>query len=73
LTLYETELRQARADIRLSIRLIDLYEAFIEKEEIRKTLSRARGILEANVYMYQELTDLIAPHLNKPPYPRRID
>ena len=73
LTLYEAELRQARDDVRLSIQLIDLYSAFIEKEEIRKTAARAEGILEANVYMYEKLAALIAPYVNPALPPRRIE
>jgi hypothetical protein len=72
LTLYDEELRRAMIDCRQSIRLIDLYAAFIEKDTIRKSLREAAGIIEANVYMYEELEALVAPFVNKPPYPRRL-
>jgi len=72
LTLYEAELQNARDDCRMSIRLIDLYAAFIEREEIRKTLQDVVGVIEANVYMYEELVELIEPSMNRAPYPRRI-
>ncbi|MGD8369084.1 MAG: hypothetical protein PVG78_15710 [Desulfobacterales bacterium] len=72
LTLYGEELRRARVDCRQSIRLIELYAAFIDKETIRRSLKEAVGIIEANIYMYEEIETLVAPYLNEPPYPRRL-
>jgi hypothetical protein len=73
LTLYEVELRRAAEDCRLSVTLIELYAAYVEKEQIRNTVREAAGLLEANIYMYEELGSLLAPYVNKPPYPRRIE
>ncbi len=72
LTLYGEELRRAMVDCRQSIRIIELYGAFIEKETIRRSFREAVGIIEANVYMYEELETLVAPYMNEPPYPRRL-
>ena len=72
LTLYEEELRRATEDFRLSITLIELYAAYVEKEQIQNTVREAAGLIEANIYMYEELGSLLAPYVNKPPYPRRI-
>ncbi|UCD81623.1 MAG: hypothetical protein JSW26_09435 [Desulfobacterales bacterium] len=43
-----------------------LYHAYIEDDAARKKIDEALGIIEANIYIYEEIRDILRPHANPP-------
>lgn len=52
---------------------LKLYSAYIESPEPRELIEEAVGLIEANIYMFEELADLLKPHANPPnPFTRSL-
>lgn len=69
-TLRVKGLRRAIFESRDRINSLMLYYGFIENAETRKLLDEAIGLIEANVYTYEQLVDMLQPMAN-PPNPLR--
>lgn len=53
------DLDQAILDARHTVRLLNLYAGFIDHEEALKTLDTVVGIIEANIYMFDQLQAML--------------
>jgi len=53
------DLDKAEFETKHTIRLIDLYTGFIKNEKVLKSVEDAIGIIQANIYMYVELMDIL--------------
>jgi len=52
---------------------LKLYSTYIESPEPRKLIEEAVGLIEANIYMFEELADLLKPLANPPnPFTRSL-
>ncbi|MFC1857799.1 hypothetical protein ACFL9U_07180 [Thermodesulfobacteriota bacterium] len=60
------DLDKAEFDTKHTIRLIDLYTGFIKNEKVLKSVEDAIGIIQANIYMYVELMDILQQSKEKP-------
>ena len=69
-TLRVKGLRRAIFESRDRITSLTLYYGFIDSEQTRKLLDDAIGLIEANIYTYEQLVDLLRPMAN-PPNPQR--
>ena len=69
-TLRVKGLRQAIFESRDRINSLKLYYGFIDSAETRKLLDAAIGLIEANIYTYEQLVDMLEPMAN-PPNPLR--
>jgi len=69
ITLRYKDLRRAIDDTKLTVHLLNTYVIFIEKPEVQQSIEEAVGLIQGNIYMYQELRELLRPLSNKPPYP----
>jgi len=72
ITLRYRDLRRAIDDTQLTIHLLNTYVIFIEKQEVKQSIEEAIGLIQANIYMYEELRELLRPLSNKPPYPYEL-
>jgi uncharacterized protein YeeX (DUF496 family) len=43
---------------------LKLYQAYIENDAASKKIDEALGIIEANIYIYEEIRDILKPHAN---------
>ena len=73
ITLRYKDLRRAIDDTKLTVHLLNTYMIFIEKPEVQKSIEEAIGLIQGNIYMYEELRRLLRPLSNKPPYPYEIE
>jgi len=73
ITLRYRDLRQAIDDSKLTIHLLNTYVNFIEKPEVAQSMRDAVGLIQGNIYMFEELRDILRPLSNKPPYPYEIE
>ena len=69
-TLRVKGLQRAIFESRDRINSLMLYYGFIENAEIRKLLDNAIGLIEANIYTYEQLVGILGPMAN-PPNPSR--
>ena len=72
ITLRYKDLRRAIDDTKLTIHLLNTYMIFIEKPEVQQSIEEAIGLIQGNIYMYEELRELLRPLSNKPPYPYEL-
>jgi hypothetical protein len=66
LTLRVKDLDRAIFESRDRVRSLKLYQAFIAGEELHHLVSHAIGLIEANIYMFEELRELFKPRANPP-------
>jgi hypothetical protein len=64
LTLRVKDLDRAIFESRDRINSLKLYHAFIDAETPRGLVDQAVGLIEANIYMYEELLELLKPQAN---------
>lgn len=64
LTLRVKDLDRAIFESRDRINSLKLYHAFIAGETPRGLVDQAVGLIEANIYMYEELLELLKPQAN---------
>ena len=69
-TLRVKGLRRAIFESRDRINSLMLYYGFIDNAETRKLLDNAIGLIEANIYTYEQLVGILGPMAN-PPNPSR--
>ncbi|KPJ78737.1 MAG: hypothetical protein AMJ54_02075 [Deltaproteobacteria bacterium SG8_13] len=69
-TLRVKGLRKAIFESRDRINSLMLYYGFIDTAQTRKLLDDAIGLIEANIYTYEQLVDMLTPMAN-PPNPSR--
>ena len=69
-TLRVKGLRRAIFESRDRINSLMLYYSFIDNEQARKLVDDAIGLIEANIYTYEQLVDMLKPMAN-PPHPLR--
>ena len=65
-TLRVKGLRQAIFESRDRVNSLMLYYGFIDSAETRKLLDDAIGLIEANIYTYEQLVDTLEPMANPP-------
>ena len=65
-TLRVKGLRKAIFESRDRINSLMLYYAFIDNEQARKLVDDAIGLIEANIYTYEQLVDMLKPMANPP-------
>jgi hypothetical protein len=66
LTLRVRDLDRAIFESKDRVNSLKLYRAFITSETLHGLIDQATGIVEANIYMYQELLELLKPQANSP-------
>jgi len=66
LTLRIKDLDRAIFESRDRINSLKLYHAFIDSDAPRGLIDQAIGLIEANIYMYEELLELLKPRANPP-------
>ena len=66
LTLRVKDLDRAIFESRDRINSLKLYHAFIASDAPRGLIDQAIGLIEANIYMYEELLELLKPQANSP-------
>ena len=66
LTLRVKDLDRAIFESRDRINSLKLYHAFIASDAPRGLIDQAIGIIEANIYMYEDLLELLKPQANPP-------
>ena len=66
LTLRVKDLDRAIFESRDRINSLKLYHAFIASNAPRGLIDQAIGLIEANIYMYEELLELLKPQANPP-------
>jgi hypothetical protein len=69
-TLRVKGLRRAIFESRDRVNSLMLYYGFIDNSQTRKLLDDAIGLIEANIYTYENLVDILQPMAN-PPNPAR--
>ena len=69
-TLRVKGLRRAIFESRDRVNSLMLYYGFINNAETRKLVDDAIGLIEANIYTYEQLVDMLKPMAN-PPNPSR--
>ena len=69
-TLRVKGLRRAIFESRDRVNSLMLYYGFIDNAETRKLVDDAIGLIEANIYTYEQLVDMLKPMAN-PPHPLR--
>ena len=65
-TLRVKGLRRAIFESRDRINSLMLYSGFIENAQTRKLLDDAIGLIEANIYTYEQLVEILKPMANPP-------
>jgi uncharacterized protein YeeX (DUF496 family) len=65
-TLRVKDLGRAIFESRDRINSLKLYQAYIEKDAASKKIDEALGIIEANIYIYEEISDILKAHANPP-------
>ena len=65
-TLRVRDLGRAIFESRDRINSLKLYQAYIEKDAASKKIDEALGIIEANIYIYEEISDILKAHANPP-------
>ena len=65
-TLRLRDLGQAIFESRDRINSLKLYQAYIENDASSKKIDEALGIIEANIYIYEEVRDILKPQANPP-------
>jgi len=73
ITLRYRDLRQALDNTQLTVHLLKTYVVFVEKPEVARSMEEAVALIQANIYMYEELRNILRPLSNKPPYPYEIE
>jgi hypothetical protein len=72
-TLRVKDLERAVFESRDRIVSLKLYSTYIENQEPRRLLDEAVGLIEANIYMFEELAALLEPLANAPnPFNRSL-
>jgi len=66
LTLRVKDLDRAIFESRDRINSLKLYHGFIASDAPRGLIDQAIGLIEANIYMYEELLELLKPQANSP-------
>ncbi len=61
LTLRSRGLDRARARMEDAIEFIGLYDAFIRNSKATEAISRARALIQGNIYLYSRLLDILEP------------
>ena len=65
-TLRVKDLGRSIFESRDRINSLKLYQAYIENDAASKKIDEALGIIEANIYLYEEIRDILKPHANPP-------
>ena len=60
------DLEKAAFESRDRVNLLKLYYSYIESQEARKLIDEAIGIIEGNIYMYEQMVEIIRPLTNTP-------
>jgi hypothetical protein len=66
LTLRIKDLDRAIFESRDRVNSLKLYHAFIASDALRGLIEQATGLIEANIYMYEEVLELLKPEANSP-------
>jgi hypothetical protein len=66
LTLRVRDLDRAIFESRDRVNSLVLYRAFIAGDTLHGLIDQATGLIEANIYMYEELLELLKPQANSP-------
>ena len=66
-TLRVKDLKRAIFETRDRVVSLKLYSVYIESRETHKLLNEAIGLIEANIYIFEELADILKPLANSPP------
>lgn len=65
-TLGAKDLEKAAFESRDRINSLNLYYSYIESQDARKLIDAATGIIEGNIYMYEQMVEIIRPLTNIP-------
>ena len=65
-TLRVKDLERSIFESRDRINSLNLYSVYIESDAARKLIENAVGLIQANVYLYEDLRDTLKPHANPP-------
>jgi len=65
-TLRAADLKSAVFESNEALKLLKVYEAFIQDESAVESISEAKGVIEANLEMFNRLRELIKPYANAP-------
>ena len=65
-TLAAKDLEKAAFESRDRVNSLKLYYSYIDSQEARKLIDAAIGIIEGNIYMYEQMVEIIRPLTNTP-------
>jgi hypothetical protein len=65
-TLRVRDLDRSIFESRDRVNSLNLYSAYIENSAARKLIEDAVGLIQANIYLYEDLRDTLKPHANPP-------